>query len=104
MDKVELVGRRDVIAHQLLTVDDLRVYQEAERDFCSLQELISRVYFAPIKTNFNAGRGATPLFRREVVNRLSPAVGGERPRIGSFLVFVFEDVVDGFWCLRMGRS
>lgn len=99
-----LIGRRDVIAHHLLTVDDQRVYREAERDFCSLLELISRVYFGPIKTNFRAGQGATPLFRREVVSRLSPAVGGERPQIGSFLVFVFEDVVDGFWCLRMGRT
>jgi uncharacterized protein with HEPN domain len=99
-----LVGRRDVIAHQLLTVDDRRVYREAERDFYSLQEFVSRVYFAPIKTNFSAGRGATPLFRLEVLNRLTPAVGGERPRIGTSIVFVFEDVVDGFVCIRMGRT
>ena len=47
-----LIGRRDVIAHRLLTVDDERVYREAERDFCLLVELISRVYFVPIKPGF----------------------------------------------------
>ena len=99
-----LVGRRDVIAHQLLTVDDRRVYREAERDFYSLQEFISRVYFAPVKTNLRAGRGATPLLRTEVLNRLTPVVGGERPRVGTSLVFVFEDVGDGFLCIRMGRT
>ena len=99
-----LIGRRDVIAHQLLTVDDERVYREAERDFGSLEELISRVYFAPIKTDFGAGRGAGPLMRTEILNKLAPVVGGERPRIGTCVVFVFEDVVDGFVCLRMGRT
>ena len=99
-----LVGRRDVIAHQLLTVDDRRVYREAERDFCSLHELISRVYFAPIKTRFKAGRGAGPLLRLEALDSLMPAVGGERPRIGTALVFVFEDEVEGFLSIRMGRT
>ena len=99
-----LIGRRDVIAHQLLTVDDERVFREAKRDFGSLEELISRVYFAPIKTEFRAGKGASPLMRMEAIKKLIPVVGGERPRIGTSVVFVFEDVVDGFVCLRMGRT
>jgi uncharacterized protein with HEPN domain len=99
-----LIGRRDVIAHQLLTVDEERVFREAKRDFGSLEELISRVYFAPIKTEFRAGRGASPLMRTEIIKKLIPGVGGERPRIGTSVVFVFEDVVDGFVCLRMGRT
>ena len=99
-----LIGRRDVIAHKLLTVDDERVYREAERDFGSLEELISRVYFVPITTDFRAGRGAQPLMRIEVLHKLTPAVAGERPRIGTSIVFVFEDLVDGFVCLRMGRT
>ena len=99
-----LIGRRDVIAHKLLTVDDERVYREAERDFGSLEELISRVYFVPITTDFRAGRGAQPLMRMEVLHKLTPAVAGERPRIGTSIVFVFEDLVDGFVCLRMGRT
>ena len=53
-----LIGRRDVIAHGLLTVDDERVYREAERDFGLLVELISRVYFVPIKTDFGASERA----------------------------------------------
>lgn len=99
-----LIGRRDVIAHQLLTVDDGRVFREAERDFGSLEELISRVYFAPIKTEFRAGRGASPLMRMGILKKLLPVVNGERPQIGASVVFVFEDVVDGFVCLRMGRT
>ena len=99
-----LIGRRDVIAHKLLTVDDERVYREAERDFGLLEELISRVYFVPIKTDFGAGRGAAPLMRVEVLDKLTPSVGGERPRIGTSVVFVFEDLADGFVCLRMGRT
>lgn len=99
-----LIARRDVIAHQLLTIDDRRVYREAEQDFHSLRELISRIYFGPVKTNISAGQGATPLLRGGVVNRLTPTVRGERPHIGSSVVFVLEDEVDGFWCLRMGRT
>ena len=110
----DLIGRRDVIAHQLLTVDDDRVYHEAERerDFGfpvavhALQELLSRVHFAPIRTDFGSGRGACPLLRTEALNKLSPSAHGERPQIGTSIVFVFEDVpqIDGFLCLRMGRT
>ena len=98
-----LIGRRDVIAHQLLTVDDERVHREAERDFDSLEELISRVYFAPIKSDFRAGLGAGPLMRREAFDKLTP-VRDKRPRIGTSIVFVYDDVVDGFVCLRIGRT
>ena len=99
-----LIGRRDVIAHQLLTVDDERVYREAERDFGLLEQLISRVYFAPIKTDFGAGRGAAPLMRMDILNNLAPVTQGERPRIGNSIVFVFEDAVDGLVWVRMGRT
>ena len=88
----------------MLTVDDERVYREAERDFGLLVELISRVYFVPIKTDFGAGRSLEPLIRGEVVASLPPTAKGERPQIGTCLVFVYEDVVDGFVCLRMGRT
>ena len=94
--------RRDVIAHRLLTVDDERVYREAERGFGLLKELISRVHFVPIKTDFRAGRGPQPLMRREVLASLTPAAKGERPQIGTVLVFVCEDVVDGFVCPSHG--
>ena len=99
-----LIARRDVIAHRLLTVDDERVYREAERDFGLLEQLISRVYFAPIKTDFAADRGAQPLMRTDTLKSLAPIKVGERPRIGDSIVFVFEDVVDGFVSIRMGRT
>ena len=41
-----LVGRRDVIAHQLLTVDDERVYQEAVRDLaCCTSSYLKSILF-----------------------------------------------------------
>ena len=99
-----LIGRRDVIAHQLLTVDDERVYREAVRDFGLLEQLISRVHFAPIKTNFASGRGAGPLMRTAILRELTPTAHSERPRIGNCIVFIYEDEVDGFVCIRMGRT
>ena len=47
-----LIGRRDVIAHQLLTVNGERVYYEAKRDFDSLYQLLTRIYFSPIKNQY----------------------------------------------------
>ncbi len=63
----DLIGRRDVIAHQLLTVDDQRVWDEARRDFGSLYEMLSRVHFAPVKSDLDAGRGISPMFNGAVV-------------------------------------
>ena len=100
----ELVGRREVLAHRLLTVDDERVYREAERDFGALYELLSRVYFAPIKTNLIAGEGVCPLLRADALRRLAPSADGRTPEIGSSLVFVCEDSKKGFLAFRVGRS
>ena len=99
-----LIGRRDVIAHQLLTIDDDRVYREAERDFGLLEQFISRVYFAPVRTDFRSGRGTQPLFQTEILHKLAPTRHGERPRIGNSIVFVFDDIADGFVWVRMGVS
>ena len=99
-----LIARRDVIAHQLLTVDDERVYHEAERDFGLLEQLISRVYFVPIKTDLGADRNVQPLMRTDALKGLAPVTAGESPRIGNSIVFVFEDAVDGFEWIRMGRT
>ncbi len=100
----ELVGRRDVLAHRLLTVDDERIYREAKRDFGALYELLSRVYFAPVKTELDVGKGFSPLFRTDALRRLAPSVDGRRPEIGSSLVFVCEDSEKGFLAFRVGRS
>ena len=99
-----LIGRREVIAHKLLTVDDETVYKEAERDFALLGELVSRVFFAPTKTDLHNGRPMQPLLRSEVLHKLEPAVPGELPRIGTSLIFIVEDVTMGLTYLRMGRT
>ena len=99
-----LIGRRDVIAHGLLTVDDNRVHSEAVRDFGLLGQLLSKVYFAPVKTSFASGQGFMPLFKPRILTRLVPAKAGEAPSIGQSLIFVCEDVDEGIVSFRMGRS
>ena len=100
----ELVGRQDVLAHGLLTIDDERVYRDAERDFGDLFELLSRVYFVPIKMDLDAGKWFGPLLKVEAMHRLAPSMDGCTPEIGSSLVFFFEDSKKGFLTFRMGRS
>ena len=99
-----LVARRDVIAHRLLTVDDDKVYREAVRDFASLHQLLSRVYFVPVKTDIASGTGFSPLLRTEVLHNLTPSVHGATPQIGESLIFICEDKVEGFLSFRLGRS
>ena len=100
----DLIGRRDVMAHQLLTVDDQKVYREAQRDFGSLHALLTRVYFVPAKTNLEGGQGFGPLLKGSVLKRLSPSEPGRPPTIGQSLVFVCEDERLGFVGFRIGRS
>ena len=100
----DLVGRRDIIAHQLLTVDDKRVRREAHRDFGRLHEMLSRVYFVPVKSDLDAGKGIAPMLKTEAVRRLSPTEPGRQPTIGQSLVFVCEDERQGFIALRIGRT
>lgn len=99
-----LIGRRDVIAHDLLAVDDNQVHREASRDFNSLHQLLSRVYFVPAKTDWGSGRGFSPLIKADAWKGLSPSENGRSPRIGESLVFVCEDKVEGFLSFRLGRT
>lgn len=99
-----LIARRDVIAHRLLTVDDERVYHEAERDFGSLDELLSKVYFVPVKTDLGKGEGFSPLLRADALRNLAPSLHGRTPNLGESLIFVCEDKVDGFLSFRLGRT
>ena len=99
-----LIARRVVIAHRLLTVDDEKVYCEAERDFSSLHQLLSKVYFVPVKTDLRAGEGFCPLLRMDALRNLAPSVHGRTPVIGESLIFVCEDKSDGFLPFRLGRT
>ena len=99
-----LIGRRDVLAHSLLTVDDNRVHVEAVRDFGLLDQLLSKVYFAPVRTSFASNKGFMPLFKTRILTRLAASRAGETPSIGQSLIFVCEDIDEGFVSFRMGRS
>lgn len=100
----ELVGRRNVIAHNLLSVDDQRIRREAERDFGRLYEMLSRVYFVPVKSDFDAGRYVGSTIRGDALGRLSPAEPGSKVAIGQGLVFIYEDERHGFVAYRWGRG
>ena len=100
-----IIGRRDVLAHRLLMIDDERVHREARRDFESLYQLLSRVYFAPIKTNFEGGRGSPQvILKAEKIRQLRPAEPGNQTAVGESVVFVYEDEERGFIAFRFGRS
>ena len=99
-----LIGRRDVIAHGLLTVDNEKVYREAVRDFGNLHQLLSRTYFVPVKTDLNSGRGFSPVIRGEAIKKLSPAEANKTPNICESLIFICDDKHQGFVSLRLGRS
>ncbi len=100
----DLIGRRTVIAHRLLTVDEEQVYREAARDFGSLHQLLSRIYFAPVKSDLASGGIPSPALKTEIVNSLIPATPGQTPRIGESLIFIFEDKREGLWPFRLGRT
>ena len=99
-----LIARRDVIAHRLLTVDDERVHREVERDFGSLDELLSKIYFVPVKTDLGKDEGFSPLLRADALRNLAPSLHGRTPSLGESLIFVCEDKVDGFLSFRLGRT
>ena len=99
-----LVARRDVIAHGLLTVDDDRVYMEAVRDFDLLHQLLKRVYFVPVKTNWATDRGFPIDLKADVWRSLVPTAEGRNPRLGESLIFIAEDRIEGFIAFRIGRT
>ncbi len=99
-----LIGRRDVIAHRILTIDDNRVYREAVRDFGSLHELLSKIYFVPTKTDLASSRGPVTLVRGEVLRSLAPSEANTVPSIGQCFIIIFEDEREGFLSFRLGRS
>ena len=99
-----LIGRRDVIAHRLLTVDDNQVYREAVRDFGSLHKLLSRIHFNPVKTDLMSGKGPEFPFKGDLLRNLAPSKYGQSPSIGESLTFVSEDRLEGLFALRLGRT
>ena len=99
-----LIGRREVIAHKLLTVDNSRVHREAVRDFGLLHQLLSKIHFNPVKVDLTSGHPFGSMFRADVIRSLTPSKANETPGIGQCIIFVFEDKQRGFLSLRFGRG
>ena len=100
-----LIGRRDVLAHQLLTIDDQRVYQETVRDFKPLHQLLSYVNFVPVTTALESGgSGFSPMIKTKWIEGLTPAIAGQSPKIGTALTFVCDDESLGFVAIKLGIS
>ena len=101
----ELIGRRDVIAHKILSVDDARVRKEAARDFMTLHSLLRNIHFVPTTTDMDRGHGFPFMMRAEVMRRL-PTVeaGSNASELGTAVIFVFEDIQHGPQTLRCARS
>ena len=77
-----LIGRRDVIAHGLLTVDDNRVQSAAVQDFGLLGQWLSKVYMlAIVKTSFASGQGFMPLFKPRILTDGLVRQGPARPHL-----------------------
>lgn len=100
-----LIGRRDVIAHKLLTVDDAQVYEEAARDFRALHDLLDKINFIPATTDLDNGLGFDAQIRAESINQLQPSESGNPVgEIGTSVIFIFEDIKHGVHAVRLGRS
>ena len=100
-----LIGRRDIIAHQLLTVDSGRVYREAVRDFGSLHKLLAKICFVPVKTNWASNKGFPELtIRADAFRGLTSSQAGDPPSLGASFIFVCLDEQEGFMAMRLGRT
>ena len=99
-----LIGRRIVIAHRLLTVDNSRVYREAVRDFGYLHALLSKVHINPVKTDLACGQGPNFLFKTDAFHNIAPAIADATPGVGASLVVISEDKQKGLYAFRIGRT
>lgn len=101
----ELIGRRDVIAHKILTIDDDRVRDEADQDFRMLYSLLRNISFVPKMTDVTNGSGIEVLFRVDELHRLPPITPGSNvTAIGASLILVHDDFQLGLQSLRLARS
>ncbi len=100
-----LIGRRDVIAHNLLSLDNERVYDEAKRDFIQLKRLLSYIDFAPTM-NIEGGEMSCSLaVKGDFFRSLEPIEQLDQGfQIGNSLILVYENSDGTFSWLRIGRS
>ena len=102
----DLIGRRDVIAHKILTVDDDLVRQEADRDFRTLHGLLRNIHFVPTVSNLRDGQMFKMHLRAEELHRLPPVQPGSDVTAvpGSSLILVCQDMQQGMLTFRLARS
>ena len=100
-----LIGRRDVIAHQILTLDDNKVRDEADRDFRALCQLLSNVHFSPTIIDLEQGIGPEVVIRSDQLRGLVASEAGQEAfLLGGTLVIVCLDARKGIVTFRLGRG
>ena len=100
-----LIGRRDVIAHQILTLDDNKVREEANRDFRALCQLLSKIHFAPTIIDLEQGIGPEVVIRSNQLRGLAESEAGQEAFLpGGALVVVCLDTRKGIVTFRLGRG
>ncbi len=100
-----LIRRRDVIAHQILTLDDNRIREEADRDFRKLCQLLSNIHFAPTFIDIEQGIGPKVCVRSSLLRELAPSEAGQEGFApGGALVIVCLDARKGIVTFRLGRG
>ena len=100
-----LIGRRDVIAHQILTLDDGRVREESDRDFRELCRLLPNIHFSPAMIDLEQGIGPRLIVRSDQLRELAPSEAGHDAfLIGGALVIVCLDARKGIVTFRLGRG
>ena len=101
----DLIARRAVIAHRILSIDSERVRAEADRDFRQLHALLRNINFVPTAIDhergqiFNVGLRGAELLRLPMVSD-----GIEMTKIGSSLIFVCQDMHQGMLTFRIARK
>ena len=101
----DLIRRRDVIAHKILTLDDNKVRKEADRDFRALCQLLSNIHFAPTVIDLEQGIGPEVAFHSDQIRELVPSEAGKEALVlGGAMVVVYLDARKGIVTFRLGRS
>lgn len=99
-----LIGRRDVIAHKILTVDDEKIREEADKDFRALCQLLPNIHFCPTVIDLEQD-GFNVRFISDKLLGLVPSEAGQSSfGLGEALIAVYLDIRKGIVAFRFGRD
>lgn len=93
-----------MIAHQILTLDDGRLWEEAERDFRGLCQLLSNIHFASAIIDLEQDIGPEVIVRSNLQRDLVPSEAGQPFELGGALAIVCLDARKGIVAFRFGRG